>query len=118
MAEIDSTLFKGVTLVLPEGIREGDLLVKDGKIAQIAPSISEHAEVVIREPNLTLIPGCIDPHVHFRDPGATHKEDIATGSMAAAAGGITSFFDMPNTKPSTTTCDAMEKKKDHASKQV
>ncbi|MCX8147088.1 MAG: amidohydrolase family protein [Candidatus Woesearchaeota archaeon] len=59
-----------------------------------------------------VIPGIIDPHVHFREPGLTHKEDLYTGSCAAAAGGITTFFDMPNTMPPTLTCkDLMEKKK-------
>ena len=59
---------------------------------------------------MTIIPGAIDTQVHFREPGNTHKEDLATGSRAAALGGITSFFEMPNTNPSTTTKEAMEKK--------
>ena len=55
-----------------------------------------------------LIPGCIDDQVHFREPGLTHKADIASESRAAVAGGVTSFMDMPNTKPQTTTLDALE----------
>ncbi len=107
----ESTLFKSVKMVLPEGIREGDLLIENGVIKQIAPYIPEHAENIIKEKHLVLIPGCIDPHVHFRDPGITHKEDLESGSFAAAAGGVTSFFDMPNTKPATTSLETMAKKK-------
>ena len=57
-----------------------------------------------------VIPGVIDDQVHFRDPGLTHKGDIATESQAAAAGGVTSFMDMPNTKPPTVTTDALRSK--------
>ena len=108
---MDPTLFKGVTLILPEGIREGDLLVKDGKIADIGPSLPEHAAHIIRDKGLTLMPGVIDPHVHFRDPGAPHKETLASGSKAAASGGVTSFLDMPNTTPLATTRDTIAQKK-------
>lgn len=108
---IESTLFKSVTMVLPEGIRQGDVFVKNGIIEAIGPSLSNHAEVEIKEKNLTLLPGCIDPHVHFRDPGLTVKEDLFSGSCAAASGGITSFFDMPNTIPATTSLDQMAAKK-------
>ena len=57
-----------------------------------------------------LLPGVIDDHVHFRDPGLTHKADMYTESMAAAAGGVTSYMDMPNTNPLTTTLEALENK--------
>ena len=112
----ESILFKGVTMVLPEGVREGDLRVVDGKIQDIDASLSEHADLIIKNAGLTLIPGVIDPHVHFRDPGITHKESIETGSRAAASGGVTSFFEMPNTKPATVTAEALAQKKDIASK--
>ena len=69
---------------------------------EMTPNINESAELVLNESGLTLFSGVIDPHVHFRDPGSTHKEDILSGSKAAAAGGVTSYFDMPNTSPSTT----------------
>ena len=95
----ESILFKNVTCVAPDGVKEGDVLVCRGKIVAIEPSLPEHAEVIIKEKGLTLIPGVIDPHVHFRDPGAPHKETLESGSRAAASGGVTSFFDMPNTKP-------------------
>ncbi len=111
----ESILFKNIDLVLPTGIFQGDVLVEEGKIKQYGPSISKGADLIINESGLTLLPGGIDPHVHFRDPGATHKESIASGSRAAAAGGMTSFFDMPNTKPSTTTCETLMQKKKLAS---
>ena len=63
-----------------------------------------------------LIPGCIDDQVHFREPGLTHKADIASESRAAVAGGVTSFMDMPNTKPQTTTLEALEWKFQRAAK--
>ena len=66
-----------------------------------------------------LLPGVIDDHVHFRDPGLTHKADIHTESMAAAAGGVTSYMDMPNTNPQTTTLEALDNKfKDAATKSI
>ena len=112
---VESTLFKEITFIRNGEEWVGDVLVKNGKIAEIAPSIPGHAEHIIREKGLTLIPGCIDPHVHFREPGVTHKESIATGSRAAASGGVTSFFDMPNTKPATITLEALAEKKHIAS---
>lgn len=72
------------------------------------------AELVIDARNRLLLPGVIDTHVHFRDPGLTHKADMATESHAAAAGGVTSFIDMPNTKPATVTAEALEQKKQRA----
>ena len=111
----DSILLKSLTLVLPHGIYEGDVYIEKGKISDIAPSISKSADLVIQEQGLTLLPGCIDPHVHFRDPGATHKEDLYTGSKAAVSGGVTSFFDMPNTSPSATNRQTVEEKKQRAS---
>lgn len=108
---VESILFKQIPFIRNKEEWVGDVLVKHGKIVDIAPSLPEHAEVIVKEKGLTLIPGCIDPHVHFRDPGVTHKESIYTGSKAAAAGGITSFFDMPNTKPATISREALAEKK-------
>lgn len=112
---VESILFKQIPFIRNHEEWVGDVLVKNGKIAEIAPSLPEHAEVIVKEKGLTLIPGCIDPHVHFREPGVTHKESIYTGSKAAVSGGITSFFDMPNTKPSTITLEALADKKKIAS---
>ena len=76
-----------------------DILVKNGKIARIAPEISEDSEEILEAGGLVVGPGLIDTHVHFRDPGFTYKEDIHTGTQAAAAGGITHVVTMANTKP-------------------
>ena len=76
-----------------------DVLVEDGVIKTVAPSISDEADQVIDASGLVVAPGLIDMHVHFRDPGQTHKEDIKTGSKAAAKGGFTTVCCMPNTNP-------------------
>jgi len=110
----DSILFKSVTLALPGEEKIGDLLVQNGKIAAIGPNLGAHASLIINEPHLTLMPGVLDPHVHFREPGATHKEDLYSGSKAAAAGGVTSFLDMPNNTPSATTRETIALKKELA----
>ena len=74
------------------------------------------SQEVIDAAGMLLIPGCIDDHVHFREPGLTHKADIASESRAAVAGGVTSYMDMPNTKPLTITADALEEKFDIAAR--
>lgn len=107
----ESILIKKAEIILPDGIKEGDLYIKNGKIKEIDWHIDKPAELIIKEKGLTVIPGCIDTHVHFRDPGLTHKESIYTASRAAAAGGITTFFDMPNTIPHATTVESIEEKK-------
>lgn len=82
---------------------QGDLLIKNGRIEKIARQIAAPAGVEVFDARgRTLIPGMIDDQVHFREPGLTHKGDLATESAAAVAGGITSFFDMPNTIPNCT----------------
>lgn len=77
-----------------------DILIRDGKIAQVGENLSSLGEV-IDAAGLCAIPGLVDMHVHLRDPGQTHKEDILTGCRAAAAGGVTSLLAMPNTAPTT-----------------
>lgn len=80
-----------------EGI--ADILIENGVIAKCEPNIADNAEQVIDCAGLAVIPGICDMHVHFRDPGQTHKEDIITGGNAAAAGGVTAVACMPNTSP-------------------
>ena len=104
-------LIKNARCVSSNGILQQDVLIRDGKIAQLGQVKESAAEKVIDGTHLYLLPGALDPQVHFRDPGLTQKEDLRTGSMAAAAGGVTSFFDMPNTKPSTITIEGMAERK-------
>jgi dihydroorotase len=108
------SLIRGGRLALPGRIVTADLELKDGKIAAIGTGIAPGADEVIDARHLLVMPGVIDPQVHFREPGLTHKEDLGSGSRAAAAGGVTSFLEMPNTKPPTTTIEALEDKKARA----
>ncbi|MDO5558235.1 MAG: dihydroorotase [Oscillospiraceae bacterium] len=78
-----------------------DILIKDGIISRIAGEIDECTDITVNGEGLTAFPGLFDMHVHLRDPGLTHKEDIITGTGAAAAGGVTGLLCMPNTKPCT-----------------
>ena len=104
-------LIKNARCVSSQGIITQDVLLESGKISKLGKIADRYAEEIIDAGHLFLIPGALDPQVHFRDPGLTWKEDLRTGSMAAAAGGVTSFFDMPNTKPSTITIEAMAERK-------
>ena len=93
------------------------VFVSDGKIAKIVPegeSFDAGSATVIDAVGKYLIPGVIDEHVHFREPGLTYKADMLTESMAAVAGGVTSFMDMPNTVPPTTTQELLQQKFDIA----
>jgi len=89
---------------------EADLLVRDGRIERIDSSITVKADSTIDANGQLVMPGVIDPQVHFREPGNEHKEDLGSGSRAAVRGGVTSFLEMPNTKPPTTDQAAMDKK--------
>ena len=100
---MNTTLIKNATVVNEGEQFETDLLIKGDFIEKIERDIShETAEVLDFKGNL-LLPGVIDDQVHFREPGLTHKGNIATESRAAIAGGITSFMEQPNTNPQTTT---------------
>lgn len=103
-------LIKNARMVNEGAITEGDMLIRNGRIERIEAEIRVGNAHLIDATGMTLMPGMIDDQVHFREPGVTHKADIATESRAALAGGITSFFDMPNTKPQTVTLDALEEK--------
>ena len=104
------TLIRHADLVLPSGIVRADLLIENGKILGIAPPMTAGVDEVIDASGLHLLPGVIDDQVHFRDPGLTHKEDLHTGSQACAKGGVTTFLEMPNTKPTTTSVAALHEK--------
>ena len=101
---VKSTLIKNVNIVNEGKIFKGDIRIKQEKILSISSSISSlQNENVVEGNNKYLIPGLIDDQVHFREPGLTYKGDIYSESRAAVAGGITSFIEMPNTNPQTTT---------------
>jgi dihydroorotase len=112
------TLIKNARIVNEGKIFSGDILIENDYIKEVAPSISAKSSdvhVFDAEDNYVL-PGVIDDQVHFREPGLTHKADIGSESKAAVAGGITSFIEMPNTNPQTTTIEKLEEKFDIAAK--
>lgn len=90
-------------LIQPGKIIQADLAVSDGRIERIEGTIQQAAKRVIDAQGLYLMPGVIDDQVHFREPGLTYKADLLSESLAALAGGVTSFMEMPNTKPPATT---------------
>ena len=91
---------------------EGDLLVDDEQISEIYEGEAPRGvcDRVIDASGCFVLPGVIDDHVHFREPGLTRKADIESESRAAAFGGVTSYFEMPNTQPQTTTLETLEEK--------
>lgn len=113
------TLIKNVDIVNEGLSQHGSILIADDRIEDIfygeVPAISD--AVVMECDGAKALPGIIDDHVHFREPGLTHKADIESESRAAAYGGVTSFFDMPNTVPQTTTLEAFQQKRDIASRE-
>ncbi len=107
---MSTILIKAASIVNEGQIFNADLLIKNGRIEKIAPTIDISADLEINAEGLHLLPGMIDDQVHFREPGLTHKADIFSESMAAVAGGITSFMEMPNTVPNTLTQDLLADK--------
>lgn len=110
---MSSTLIRNATIVNEGSVRVSDVLISNGRIEKIAPSISLPSAAGYTEidaSGLHLFPGCIDDQVHFREPGLTHKGDLFTESRAAVAGGITSFMEMPNTVPNTLTQELLAEK--------
>ncbi len=110
------TLIRHAQVVLPDATAKVDVLIEDDRIADIDPASQLRVDNVVDAQGLHLLPGVIDDQVHFRDPGLTHKEDLRSGSQACAAGGVTTFLEMPNTIPATTTVDALRAKLDLASR--
>ncbi|PPU94512.1 dihydroorotase [Xanthomonas albilineans] len=110
-----STLIVNARLVNEGHETQGDLRIADGRIAAIASQLgAREGETVVDAKGRWLLPGMIDDQVHFREPGLTHKGDIASESAAAVAGGLTSFMDMPNTNPPTLDAAALQAKYDAA----
>ena len=107
-------LIRNATIVNEGESFKGSVLIKNDKIETIykdvVPEHIANQATIIEAGGLCLIPGVIDDQVHFREPGLTHKGDIASESRAAIAGGVTSYMEMPNTNPQTITIDAWERK--------
>jgi dihydroorotase len=97
------------TVMTQMGRVDADVAVKAGRIAAIG-RIAERGETDIDAKGLHLLPGAIDSQVHFREPGLTHKEDLASGTASAALGGVATIFEMPNTKPNTVSAEAIAEK--------
>ena len=107
---MSSLLLRNARLVNRGQIQAADLLIRDGRIAKIAPIISEAADRELDVRGQYVLPGIIDDQVHFREPGLTHKATIASESRAAVAGGVTSFMEMPNVNPPSVTQALLEEK--------
>ncbi len=114
-------LIKNIRIIDAEQDFLGNVFLSDGKISRVlAGEFSQmhslppgiEVETIIDGQNKILFPGCFDPHVHFRDPGFTHKEDFKTGSQAAISAGVTTIFDMPNTNPPVFTRENLAKKRE------
>lgn len=103
-------LVRNASVVFPDRIVAANVLCDHGKIIDIDASNTAAADEVIDGQGKFLLPGVVDDQVHFREPGLTHKEDLATASLACAAGGITSFLEMPNTKPNAINQTLIEDK--------
>ena len=103
-------IVRGGTCVSHNGIGLADIAVRDGRIVGIRDFSRAPAAEIIDAGGLHVLPGIIDSQVHFREPGAEHKEDLESGSRAAALGGVTTVFEMPNTRPTTTSSEALADK--------
>jgi dihydroorotase len=110
MAETYDVILKGGVVVNHDGEGVRDLGVKDGMIAAIGDLRQASAGKTIDCRGLHILPGVIDTQVHFREPGATHKEDLESGSLSAVMGGVTAVFEMPNTDPLTVSAEALADK--------
>lgn len=110
MAQSFDTLLRNGKIVNQDGIHQADLALRDGKIAAIGALASASAAITIDCRGLHILPGVIDSQVHFREPGLEHKEDLESGSRAAVLGGVTTVFEMPNTKPATLGAAELEDK--------
>lgn len=112
------TLIENATVVNENRVFTGDVLIENGLIACVGAHLRDLPQAagadIVDASGLWLFPGCIDDQVHFREPGLTHKAEIATESAAAAAGGITSFMEMPNTVPQALTQQLLADKYDRA----
>tara|TARA_B110000971_G_C20037304_1_gene515143 strand:- start:2641 stop:3966 length:1326 start_codon:yes stop_codon:yes gene_type:complete len=109
-ADMYDLVVKNGSVAFPDGTQETSIALKDGRFAAIGDIDETSAKQVLDAKGLTVLPGVIDTQVHFREPGNEHKEDLQSGSLAAVMGGVTALFEMPNTKPPTTTAKAIADK--------
>lgn len=114
MTETYDLVIKGGICMTPSGRAETDIGVRDGKIVALGDINVADGQFVFSATGLHVLPGVIDTQVHFREPGNEHKEDLESGTRAAAKGGVTAIFEMPNTKPSTVTAEAIADKVNRA----
>jgi dihydroorotase len=118
MSDVDLVI-RGGQVVTPDAVFPASVAVKDDVIVAVgADELMPQAREVLDARGLYVLPGAIDVHVHFRDPGYPHKEDFASGTAAAAFGGVTTVFDMPNTIPPTGTADALAAKQKMAAEKA
>lgn len=110
MAQTFDLIFRGGTVVNQDGETARDVGVSGGRIAALGDLSRASAAETVDCRGLHILPGVIDTQVHFREPGAPHKEDLESGSLSAVMGGVTAVFEMPNTAPLTITADAMADK--------
>src|SRR3954464_13131912 len=111
MTEPADLVINGGTIVSPDSEYRASIAIKDGVIHAIgAPEAMPPATQILDATGLHVLPGAIDVHVHFRDPGYPQKEDFASGTAAAAFGGVTTVFDMPNTLPTINNAEALAAK--------
>jgi len=110
MADSYDVIVKGGTVVNHDGRGVCDIGIRGGRITALGDLAAAAAGETIDAKGLHVLPGVIDTQVHFREPGLEHKEDLETGSRAAVMGGVTAVFEMPNTRPPTTTAEALADK--------
>ncbi|MBN8996649.1 MAG: dihydroorotase [Rhizobiales bacterium] len=110
MAASYETVFVNGTVVNQDGVGRRDVAVSGGRIVALGEVDRDAAGEVVDCTGLAILPGVIDTQVHFREPGAEHKEDLETGSRAAVMGGVTAVFEMPNTRPLTITAETLADK--------
>jgi dihydroorotase len=108
--QVFDLVLRGGTCVTAHGETVTDVGIRNGRIAALGDLAQARAAQVLDVRGLHVLPGVIDSQVHFREPGLTHKEDLESGTRGAALGGVTAVFEMPNTKPATTTREALEYK--------
>jgi len=100
-------VLRGGVCATPSGLRQASVAVVGGRIVEVGDVDASQAREVFDARGLHVLPGVIDPQVHFREPGNTHKEDLGSGSAGAALGGVTGYFEMPNTQPPTDTAERL-----------